>query len=275
MAHPLRYNVILFLLCLAVGGCSRGAIKKGGAEISGTMSPGDRQEAQRLISGLDAENRAAAASISARFHIDGVMNRKKLKIMGTAAYDRKSGKMHIAVVDYIFRSPLMTVFRDGDTVRFYYPVEKKIFIDSFSNIDLRRYSNLDIPFESVYSLLTGSIPVIPDYSIRKCLARGSSGGSYLILENDEYYETIFFKKNLPGKLLLVKKSDRSRYEFHLDKRMRENGSVYYRKMTMISEKDNVRLVLVFDSVALNRPVSVRTIDSVKTGPDVELINVAR
>ena len=51
----------------------------------------------------------------------------------------------------------------------------------------------------IYTLFTGGIPLLEKYKIYKFLYDEKEKGYYLIVENDDYYENIFFREEIPEK----------------------------------------------------------------------------
>jgi len=254
--------VMLFLCgCVTTGKQTAGVVKRTG-----------NSEAKKMIAKVQEINAGAPKSFAVSFEIDGTMKKKKFKSIGKAFFDRGAGKMYISFLDYIFKSPLTRVYIDGSEIIFYFPVDKTLIKDNARTIDLRNYNNIQIPYHVVYDLLTGSIPLIKDYSIKEGLVKKEASLSFLILENKNTYQTIAFSRDYPDKIKLVNKKAKDVIEIYLKRPMKTNKGYFYRTIVMVEKKSKVRLTLKFKSIKLNRPVKVKSVKDLKVPRDAKIIS---
>lgn len=258
---------IILLAVLFLGGCVTTGKKPDGA-----VKRTGNSEAKEMIARVQEINETAPKTFAVTFEIDGNMKKKKFKSLGKAFFDRGAGKMYISFIDYIFKSPLTRVYIDGSEIIFYFPVDKTLIKDNARTINLKNYNNIEIPYYVVYDLLTGSIPLIKDYSVKDGLVKKETSLSYLILENKDTYQTIAFSRDYPDKIKLLNKKTKNVIEIYLKRPMKTEKGSFYRTIVMIDKKTEVRLTLNFKKMKFNRPVKVNSIKNLKVPRDAKIIS---
>lgn len=264
--------LILAAAAAASLGCSTAAVRDDTA-LKGQYHPVGKEGIRAMVDSISVINRNCPESYALDFDIDGAFGDKKNRIMGNAQYNKKQRAMHVAFVDYIFRSPVMTLLREGDTVRVYYPVEKKMYVDSFKTIDLANYGGVTIDFDMFHDIITGSIPLIAGYSVKQGLAANDGKGSMLILENPMYYQTISFQANDPDKILLINKKTREKLEIYVKKPFVQGTSRIYSSIMIVAQSVRLRLNITFKKIQLNAPVRVKTVKDIKLPDNLKIIQM--
>ncbi|MCU0848881.1 MAG: hypothetical protein MUD12_13430 [Spirochaetes bacterium] len=237
-----------------------------GNEISGS-------EIKSLIGSIDAINRTAPSSFTASFFVEGTMGGKKFKTMGDAEFDRKTGRMYVSFIDFIFRTPITSMYKNMDKINLFSHVEKILFDDSYKNFRIGRYTEVNIDFKSVYALATGSIPLIEGYRIRKGVRDAKTGLDYIILENGDFFQTIGLKDGVPNRIMLVSKDTKEKFEFYMEKPDKRGGAMYFQKIILVSKSPEARFDISFNGVRMNVPVNVKTVDGLKLPKDVRKIKM--
>lgn len=231
----------------------------------------DKDKSAELLKLLDEINASSPETINAAFTADGETPGKKFRIEGRAVYDKK-GFFYFSLVDYIFRSPVIDAYRDGDKLYFYYPADKKLLIDDVKKINFYNYSGFKADYGFIQSLFTGGIPVIPDYNSSKTLADGDDS-YYLILENNEYYENIYFKKRIPEKILLMHKESRNKAEIYLKSLVRKDRSYFYKNIKIVAPGQRSSINLIFSKPVLNEAVKVQSVEALKKKSGIEVVKI--
>jgi len=231
----------------------------------------DREKAVELLKILEEININSPDTINSSFIADGEKSGKKFRVEGKAAYDKK-GHYYVTLMDYVFRSPLIEAYRDGDALYFYYPTEKKILVDDINKINFYNYSGFRADFGFMQTLFTGGIPIIGGFRISKLL-REKDDCYYLILENDEFFQNICFKKDMPEKILLIHKGSKYKGEVYLKSVMRKDKSYFYRSVKIVAPALGVSMDLRFSKPVLNRAVKVKSVDSLKKIKGVNVVKI--
>ncbi len=264
--------IILAAAAAAALGCSTATVRDD-ATIKGQYHPAGKEGIRAMVDSIAVINKKCPESYALDFDINGTYGDKKNKILGNAQYDKKRRAMHVAFVDYIFKSPVMTILREGDTVRVYYPVEKKMFVDSSKTIDLANYGGVTIDFDMFHDIITGAIPLIAGYSVKQGLAANDGKGSMLILENPKYYQTISFQGNDPDKILLINKKTREKLEIYVKKPFAQGASRIYSNIMIVAQGVRLRLDITFKKIQLNGPVKVKTVKDIKLPDNLKVIQM--
>jgi len=265
----MKKNIGLFLiLALVYPGCF-------GAPVKDTLdlSSSENRDVKVMLDTITSINENSPLSFTASFLIDGSVGKKKFKSFGEAEYDGKVRMMSITFLDYIFKSAVTMMFQDGNDISIYFPVEKKIVRDNFKTINLLNNNDVDVDFRVVYALMTGRIPLIEDYSVKKGLVSSDDNTSYLILENDLFYETISFSGKQPDRIKLLHKKTKKSFEIYFRKFKKHGKSRFFSEMTIISSENDAKIDIKFNRIKLNIPLRVKTIKDVKLPKGVKVIRL--
>ncbi len=217
----------------------------------------DTTRVRSMMGKIEEINSNAPRSFRANFVVEGRMgNNKKFKSLGDVVFSRDVKKMKVSFLDSVFRSPLTVILQDDRTLKFYLPVDKKIYLDNADTIDLKNYTGVRINYEFLSSLASGKIPLIPGYTVKQGVEQqdaktGSENEYYIILENSGQYETISMKGDIPGKILLLDKVTKDKMEFYLENPVKNNNMLYYKTIRFISLQSGDRISIMFNSLKFN------------------------
>ena len=180
-----------------------------------------------------------------------------------------------SLIDFIFKSPIAIIVQDDNTLKFYFPAEKKLVIDNINTVNLKNYINLDLDFTLLYRFITGSIPLIENYQIREGLIAKAKEKKddevYIILENDRYFETISFKKDIPNKVLLINKMSKEKSEFYLKQPCCKDNILSYKSIKFVSTTSGHRIIIRMNSWKHNVKVSPRSISRLRVPRGTKVI----
>lgn len=263
----------LVLSAVCVTGCAKEAVRQD-REISAS----DRQTMNHLLGRIQEINSRAPRSFSVSFNVEGIYNKKKFKSMGEALYLQNPLKMKVTLFDFVFKSPLSVLMQEGDSVSFYFPVEKTLYRDSMKTLKLSNYTSLDLDYRIIAAISVGRIPLLEGYTVRQGLtAKADKPGKgeelFLILENEASFETISFRKDIPDKILLLNKTTKERFEIYLENPYQKDQTLFYRSARFISHNTGDRITLTFKNFRHNFPLDPNTITRVNLPRDVRVIEV--
>jgi len=259
-----KYIIILFSLMFIVSGCS--SLQK--PELSET----ENLKAKSLLFSIQKINGSSPDTILSSFTADGNAGEKKFRVEGRVAFDKK-GYYKVTVIDYIFQSPVIEAYRELERLYFYYPAEKKLLTDDVNKIELSRYTGFNTDYKLLYSLLTGGIPLLDNYSVYKCLYDDKDKGYYLIIENNDFFENIFFKDDVPEKILFIHKLSRNKAEIYLKSMIKKDNSIFFKNYKIAAPELNTSINISFSKPLLNTAVNVERLKPEKLSKNVEVIKV--
>ncbi|MBN2160972.1 MAG: hypothetical protein JW807_16395 [Spirochaetes bacterium] len=262
--------VALFFAVVSAAVCGKQALRDEDLLLS-QHHAADTAAVRRMIDRVALLKKNAPATFAANFSIDGSLAEKKQRILGRASYDRTLRAMHIIFSDAIFRSTVAQFFQEADEIRVYYPVQKKLIVDSFKTFDIGNYSAVSIDFDLLYSLATGTFPLIEDYTVRQGLEANNGGGSMIILENPKFFETVSFRDGNPDKVLILDKKTREKVEIYLKKPTVQGECLFFSNIMIVVQQTRLRLAIQFSGVRLNVPVKVKKAASLKLPANVKTI----
>jgi len=262
-------KILPALLCtLILTSCSvhRETIKGGDITLS------NPKETENMIIALKEINKRTPRSFYSNFTLEGRIKTNKFKFTGNVQYNSKTGRMHLSLLDFIFKSPVSIIYKDKKDIAIYIPSEKKIFRDTVDNISLKNYFSLDADFKLLYSLLTGKIPLIKNYDFKQGYKKGR--GSLLQLENSETYEIVSFKKrNIPDRFSILQKKSKEKFEIYIRKYYKKNNSIFFKKISIINLNSKMEIDITFHNTKLNIPLKVKTIDKLKIPGKISIIKM--
>jgi hypothetical protein len=232
----------------------------------------EKIKAQELISKINSINSSSPETISSSFTADGNTGEKKFRMEGKAVFD-KSGHYKITILDYIFQSPLIEAYRESNELYFFYPSEKRLVIDDVNKINLSSYTGFKSDYKMIYALLTGNIPMINNYKVYKCLYSENEKGYYLILENNECYENIFFKEDVPEKILIIYKDNKSKFEIYLKSPTKVGDGIFFKTHRVIASEIKTNININFIKPVLNKTVSVGKLNRNKLPKSTEVVKL--
>jgi hypothetical protein len=232
----------------------------------------EKLKAKELISKINNINNSSPKTISSSFTIDGNTGEKKFRLEGKAAFD-KNGYYKITVLDYVFQSPVIEAYRESDELYFFYPSEKRLIIDDINKINFSTYTGFKSDYKMIYSMLTGNIPMINNYKVYKCLYNETEKGHYLILENNECYQNIFFKDDIPEKILIIYKDNKNKFEIYFKSPIKTDKSIFFKSLKIIAPGINTTLNINFIKPALNQATVVGRLNKNKLPKSTEIIKL--
>ena len=200
------------------------------------------------------------------------MGDKKFRVDGTVAFDKK-GYYKIKVVDYVFKSTVLEAYRELDRLYFYYPSENRLLVDDAGKIELSMYTGFKTDYKLLYTLLTGGIPVIEKFTVYKCLHDEKENGDNLIIENNEFFENIFFKDDVPEKILFIHKLSRDKSEIYLNSIVKKDKSIFFKNYKIVVPEKNTSINVSFLKPQINSSVSVNKLNQGKLPKQTEIVKV--
>lgn len=237
--------------------CAQSSCAGRPANMDKGVEHADNSRIRLLVSKIEEINSNSPKTLTANFVVDGrVGKNKKFKTLGELVYSAELKKMKIAFLDSVFRSPMTILLQEDRSLKFYLPVDKKLYLDNADTINLKEYVDVRIDYGFLSSLASGKIPLIPDYTVKQGIAQQdakneSSKEYYVILENPTLYQTISMKNEIPSKIMLMNKSTKERMEFYLENPVRNNNVLYYKSIRFISLQTGDRINVVFNSLNFN------------------------
>lgn len=229
-------------------------------------------KAKEYLALINEINNASPSTIKTSFTADGNMGEKKFRVEGKVLFDKK-GYYRLSISDYIFRTAVLDAYRELDTLYFFYPVEKKLLIDDYKKINLSMYTGFEADYKFIYSVFSGGIPLLEKSSVYNCLYDEKEKGYYLILENSGYFENIFFRNDIPEKILIIHKQSRDKAEIYLKSMIKKDKAVFFKNYRIVIPANGVSININFPKPVLNGAVSVEKINMNRLPKKTEIIKV--
>jgi hypothetical protein len=261
MARTISFLLIpLLALC-----CSSALVPKQFTAI-------EDQTIQQFLAAIADVNSKAPQTLSAYIEIEGVKDNKQYKSAGEIAFDVTTDQMNIFFFDFIFKSPLTMLLKNGDALSIYYPAEKKLILSSMEKAGISSFIGLPIDLPVLIDLAQGKIPLIADYRVKQIVSEEAEERTYLIVENDRCFQTISFKKDRPDRIMFITKTGQHKIEFYINKYHRDGDARYYRNISLLLESQKLNLEISFSRITMNAPVRVKTEKDISLPKDVRIVN---
>jgi hypothetical protein len=264
------FFVNILIVLLVISGCSTAAIKTGT-----DLTTADEKNVAHLLGLIKKYNSNFLQSYILKLNVEGHSGAQKFKAGGNACYNNNPRRMRIVFHDAILQSPISEIVQEDDVLRFYFPIEKAVYIENINKINLKAYTNFNLDYNLVSDLLTGKIPVIKNYRVYKGLESETDPvikeNKLIILENEEFYETISFLNNVPDKILWVNKNSKERIELYLRRPVFTDNFLFYKEAKIISRDADLNILIQFSSIKFNIPVDSENITKLKIPKDANII----
>ncbi len=246
-----------FLACLAI------AVSCAGRSVAGDRDKKDvgGDKIKSLIKKIDKINERAPSAFKAGFVVEGrVGKNKKFKTMGEMVHSASMKKTRITFIDSVFKSPMTVVLQEDRSLKFYMPVEKKLYLDNSDLIDLKSYVDVPVDYRFISSLAIGKIPLIAGYTVKQGIAQtgpeiGSGGDYFIILENLNQYQTISLKDDIPIGIMLLHRGTRDKMEFYLENPVKSGNILYYKSIRFISLGTGDRISVKITNIDFNHKIN--------------------
>ncbi len=235
----------------------------------------DKEQVNEILEIIKKVNSQAPHTIDAAFRLDGFLNKKKFKASGHFLYIKSPGKARITFVDSVFKSPLTTLVQDGETIKIHFPVENTLIMDNEKTINLEDYISVPVNYHFLKNMITSRIPLLTEYSINRVLHTTkddgeSTGEMYLILENDNYYETISFKNSIPTRILLVTRKSRKKFEFYFLEPSIRDGLFHFKGIEMVEPETGNKVTITFSKYKTGQKISTSRITRLNLKKNVKI-----
>lgn len=263
-----KKNVFRIIVLFLFAACT--SVQKSGTDT--IVSKTGNQKAKEYLALISEINRISPSTIASSFTADGSIGEKKFRVEGNVVFDKK-GFYRLTVSDYVFRTVIIDAYRDLDTLYFHYPSEKRLIIDDYAKINLSDYTGFKADYKLIYSVMTGGIPLIEKHSVYNCLYDEKEKGYYLILENAEYFENIFFRDNIPQKILIIHKKSRDKAEIYFKSSVKKEKMIFFKNYKIVIPANSVNININFPKPVLNGNVSVGKFNRNKLPKKTEIIKV--
>lgn len=236
------------------------------------------KKSRELLERTHTINNHSPEFFSAAFSVDGIYNKKRITSIGTVMFKKNPRLIRLSFVDAIFKSPIVTLIQDRETVKIHFPIEKTLYIDNINTLDLRNYLNFDIEFSFFYTLTGGQIPLLPGFAIKKELTEVGADASekercFLILENRDFFQTLSFKNQIPDKILFINKASRTRIEIYLGRPEIRGESVFFRQIRFVNVQNGDKINFLFKNLDYSNEPSVASITTLKTVDKTRVIHM--
>lgn len=265
-----KFIVFLLFAAIAANINCAGVEKKNVVELP-VIGAGDAKSAE-LQDRVKEINENKPSAISSNVTVDGDNRGKKSRFEGSFVYD-SGGLAKLSLVDYIFKGPVLDFYRNMNNLYFYYPAERKLYADKFDKIVFPNYSGFPVDFDFVYTLFTGGIPVIKNVTSVKSMGEERGDTFHLILESGEYFQNIYFKKDIPERILVIHKMSREKIEIYLQAHKVKGKSFFFNRIRIVVPGIDTSINFNFTRTRINEPVRIDPFrpDSIK-GAEIIRVN---
>ena len=225
--------------------------------------------ASELLDVIREFNSSSPRTISAGVFINADIKDQNYKATGRAAFDRERDMLNLTLHDNIFMTPIFKFFDEDNRLYFYYPPEKRLFIDHPGRVDISRYSEIELDYYIIKGIATGQMPLLNNYRVSKAVKEPGKEEYFLVVENDSYFQTVYIKDKMPEKMMLINRSTRQRHEIYLSNYKVSGDSGFYREIRIFSPGKRMDVKIVFNDVKLDTRVEIRGFKSETIPSDVK------
>ncbi len=262
--------IYAIIILVSASGCSTTVAKN-----EADLKTAGEENIAHLLRLIQKYNASPPQSFILNFNVEGHSGSQKFKASGNGQYNNNPRRMRVVFHDAILQTPITEITQEDDVLKFYFPMDKTLYLENINNIDLKSYTNFNLDFILVSDLLTGKIPIIKHSSVYKGLESETDpvikGNKLIILENEEYFETISFLNDVPDKILWLNKNTKERIEVYLKKPVLKDNFLFFKEAKIISRSADLNILIQFKSIKFNTPVDLENMTKIKISKDARII----
>jgi hypothetical protein len=236
---------LMFIFSIFILGCAETQII-----TTEKMIPSDIREGEKYLSLVKSMNERVPAAFSADITLNASIERKSFKAAGSLFCAHEPLSVKIRLNDLIFKSPFAEILLVDDVLKIFVPVDKAVYVRRSSTSVSYRSLEIDPAFVSATAL--GKIPLLKNGAVsRSYQSEDGNDVKVVVFENENYYESIFFQKELPGKVLIIAKTDGSKYEIRFSNPVVIDGYTFYGKINATSSLSGDSFTITYKNIKIN------------------------
>jgi hypothetical protein len=244
----LKISLFLFLPFIFIG-CSSDI-----SSVKREMVPDELKDAERYIQIVQSINKKRPDYISADISIKASINGKSFKTAGTLNYTSTPQTLRARLNDTIFRSTMADLFLENGILKMYIPVDNIMYVN---HQEESTKENIEIDPSIISSTALSVIPLISDAKAIRLYRENTNSNEQvqkiMVLENDGYFESLFFTADLPVKILIISKVNGKKTEIHYENAILKEGINFYTLVKVTSELSGNSAEINFSNLKLNVP----------------------
>jgi len=218
------------------------------------MFPDELKDSERYLQIVRSNNQKRPDYISADVSLKALIKGKSFKTIGVLNYTSSPQTLRVRLNDAIFRSTMADLFLENGILKMYVPVDNTVYVRrSEESIGV----NIEIDPRIISSTALSVIPLITEAKAirvyRESTTDKDSAQRIVVLENTNYFESLFFTNDLPEKILVISKINGEKTEIHYKNPVFVNGITFYMLVKVTSEISGNSAEISFSNLKLNEP----------------------
>jgi hypothetical protein len=218
----------------------------------------DIRDAEKLLKKIEILNETLPKTFTAKISVNAAIEGRSFKTGGTISFAKDPKSIKITMLDLIFRSIFAELLYQSDTLKFFMPLEKTLYVRE-KNPSGETAANLELNPEFVSMTALGRIPLISGYTVTKSYTAGeaASAEQIIVLENDSFYESIAARDGIPSKVRILSKKGGDKFEAHFDEPVKDGQVLFYKKISAFSENSGNKFDITYSSIVFNAPIDAK------------------
>ena len=232
------------------------------------LTPVRSKEAKLIIKSIKKYNSERAQTIKAKFNLTSNLNNKYFKFSGQLEYSLPQKRLFLNLVDFIFKSPILSLFQEEQNLKIHLPKEEAVVLDDVNRFSYFNHLPVKINSKVIYQLLINKIPTFSKQS--KKFFSQKQDWLIMTVEDEKNITKMFFKKKskdfFPKEITLIDKEGNYLTNVIISKNKKN-----LKKIEIISENQNFRAEINFKKFWLNRPLKVKKFNKNNLSPNTEFL----
>ncbi len=231
------YIIILIFVC---------SVKNIHADSENTKKAGSKNtKAEKYIEIINQINEKIPPSFTTYISLNAYVNKVKYNVQGRAYFNNNPRKIKTKLNDLIFKSPMLDMLINNNIVKIFVPADGILYVRNINKARFKR-NLLENNYKLITAAVLGRIPLIENYKINKIITKGKN--KFLLIENENYFETISFSNNLPNKILIMRKDKKDKVEIYYYKPFKIKGYTFFKKIRALSRTTGHRCTVYYGKI---------------------------
>jgi hypothetical protein len=233
------------------------------------MIPADIKEGERYISMVRDINGKVPETFTADISVNAKINRKNFKTTGTMHFASTPLSVRIKLIDLILRMSLVDMLMVDNTMKIYQPLEKTMVVRRVE--PLADFISPDIDPAFVSTLMLERIPLIKKAKVSRSYQSEDEKARVVVIENDAYFESIYFNGNMPEKALIISKIGKSKYEIHFFSPVTISDRLFFEKITATASDTGNTVIVEYSNIKVNLSIDRLKVFSITVPTGTKII----
>lgn len=239
-------KIIIAFVCFAVIGCAETQTQ------TEKLVQTDVKEGEKYLSLVKKLNANLPETFTTGISVKARINKKSFSSSGQIIYATNPVAVKVRLNDVIFGTPVIEMLLADDVLKIYQPYNKTMHVRPWT--ENGNFKTLDFDPTTISLVMLERVPVISNGTVTKSYQSETSSTYVVVLESQEYSESIFFEGEYPVKVVIISKVTNATYEADYSSPFTVEGYTFFGKVSAVSSASGNSFAIEYKNTKVNQPV---------------------